>query len=191
MKILVLQGHPNRESLCGGLADAYQKGAETAGHQVRRIDIGDLDFEPNLKLGYKEIQALEPDLLSAQDDITWAEHLVVIYPTWWVSMPALLKGFFDRVFLPGFAFKYRENSQLSDQLLKGRSARIVTTMDAPSFYYRLAYRSAGQHQLKYGILKFCGFSPVRSSIFGNVRYSSKEKREAWLDKLYRLGMKGS
>ena len=190
MRILVLLGHPNNDSFCGGLADAYERGARDAGHEVERLNIGELEFDSNLAEGYNEIQGLEPDLVKAQELITWAEHLVIVYPTWWVSMPAILKGFFDRVFLPGYAFKYRENSQLSDQLLKGRSARIVTTMDAPTWYYRLIYMNAGQHQLKYGILKFSGFSPVRSTMFGNVRYSTKEKRESWLRKLEELGRNG-
>lgn len=190
MKILILLGHPNHQSFCGSLADAYQKGAEDAGHQVRRINIGDLDFDSNLHEGYGVIQELEPDLVNAQESITWSEHVVIIYPTWWVSMPAVLKGFFDRAFLPGYAFKYRDDSPWWDQLLKGRSARIVTTMDAPKFYYWLVYFNAGQRQLKYGILRFCGFSPVRSASICGVKDMKREKLESWIKRLEEFGSKG-
>ena len=87
-------------------------------------------------LGYAQIQPLEPDLLDAQASITWAQHLVWVYPIWWGGLPALLKGFLDRIFLPGFAFKYRPNSALWDRLLTGRSAELLVTMDSPPWYYR-------------------------------------------------------
>jgi putative NADPH-quinone reductase len=78
---------------------------------------------------------LEPDLLAAWEKILWAEHLVWIYPIWWGSMPAILKGFIDRLFLLGFAFKKKENSVWWDKLLTGKSARIITTLDQPKWYF--------------------------------------------------------
>ena len=121
-RILVILGHPANKSFCGALADSYVKGAEAAGNEVRLISLGNLSFDPVLHNGYATIQELEPDLVTAQAAITWAQHIVFVYPIWWGAMPALLKGFIDRVFLPGFAFKYREGSQFWDRLLSGRSA---------------------------------------------------------------------
>ena len=119
-RILVILGHPSADSLSAALAQSYKEGAQAAGAQVRLLDLGALAFDPILRAGYRGEQALEPDLQAAQAQITWAEHLVWVYPTWWGAMPALLKGFIDRVFLPGFAFKYRQGSSLWDRLLAGR-----------------------------------------------------------------------
>ena len=111
--ILVILGHPAADSLCAGMAHAYAQGAQHAGAQVRFLDVGQLAFNP-LFQGYGAAQPLEPDLLAAQADIRWAYHLVWVYPIWWGAMPALLMGFIDRLFLPGYAFKYRQGSSLWD-----------------------------------------------------------------------------
>ncbi|MEI7889708.1 MAG: NAD(P)H-dependent oxidoreductase, partial [Actinomycetes bacterium] len=112
---------------------------------------------------------LEPDRVAAQEAISWAEHIVFAYPVWWGTMPAILKGFVDRVFLPRFAFKYREDSPLWDRLLKGRSAQLLLCMDTPRWYYRLAYRNSGHILMSRNILKFCGIKPVKIKTFGPVR----------------------
>ena len=109
-RILVILGHPSESSLCAGLAQSYIEGARAAGAEVRLLALGALTFDPLLHAGYRGEQALEPDLQAAQAQITWAEHLVWVYPTWWGAMPALLKGFIDRVFLPGFAFNPGSNT---------------------------------------------------------------------------------
>lgn len=93
--------------------------------------------------GYNQVQLLEPDLVQAQADITWAEHLAFVYPIWWGGIPALMKGFFDRIFLPGFAFKYREGKAFPDKLLKGKTAHLLVTMDTPPWYYKWVCRMPG------------------------------------------------
>lgn len=177
---LIVVGHPDRESFCHALADRYQASAEAAGHTVRRINLGDLQFDPILHRGYREIQPLEPDLQAAQQALLWAERLVFVYPIWWGGMPALMKGFFDRVFLPGFAFKYRAGSSWWDRLLSGRSALCLVTMDAPPWYFRWVNRMPGHHQMRRTILEFCGIRPVKIIGFGPVRNSSDMQRQKWL-----------
>jgi len=189
-KILVILGHPDKNTLCGALAQAYAVGARESGAEVRELYIGDLKFDPILWKGYHEIQALEEDLVNAQDAILWAEHLVFVYPTWWGGMPALMKGFFDRVFLPRFAFKYNKESIFWDRLLAGRSARLIATIDSPHWFDRLVYRSAGRLQFKYAILNFSGISPVRVSVLGSVKNSTPEKRASWITKVTKLGKSG-
>mgnify|MGYP000917327613 CR=1 FL=1 len=160
-KILIIQGNPKAESYCQALAQAYERGASASGAEVRRIDIGTLTFDPNLQFGYSADSPLEEDLVRVQQDIQWAEHLVFVYPNWWGTMPALLKGLIDRVFLPGFAFKYRKGSALWDKLLKGRSARLIMTLDTPIWYYNLIQKKPGVNMMKKTILEFCGITPVR------------------------------
>lgn len=186
-KILIVLGHPNKDTFCGSLAESYKKGAIQSGAEVKEIFISDLKFDPILHRGYKEIQELEPDLVQAQELIKWAEHLVFVYPTWWATMPALLKGFFDRVFLPGFAFKYRENSPYWDKYLTGKSARVITTMDAPAWYNFLVYGNAGQKAIKRGTLQFCGINPVKVTTIGGVKAMKKEQLTNWLTKAEKLG----
>ncbi len=130
-KVLIIQGHPNPESLNAAIGEAYKKGALTAKAEVQEIIVQDLDFNPS----YTADLELEPDLQKAQKQILWADHIVIIHPLWWGGIPALLKGFIDRVFLPGFAYKFKEGSVWWDKLLKGRTGRIIYTMDQPYFYY--------------------------------------------------------
>ncbi len=179
-RILVILGHPESDSFCGALADAYVEGAKAAGNEVQRISLGELFFDPVLHHGYASIQELEPDLVAGQAAITWAQHIVFVYPIWWGAMPALLKGFIDRLFLPGFAFKYRERSQLWDRLLSRRSAHLLVTMDTPPWYFRWVYRMPGHHQMKRTILEFSGIKPVTVSSFGPIRGSKLQQREKWL-----------
>lgn len=184
-RITLVLGHPDAGSYCGALADTYAQAARQAGHEVKLIRLGELDFDPVLHQGYKTVQPLEPDLQAAQAAITWANHLVFVYPLWWGAMPALLKGFFDRVFLPGYAFKYRRNSPLWDRLLSGRSAQVFTTMDTPPWYYRLVYSMPAHHQMRKTILEFCGIRPVRITSFGPLRHASDARKAAWLEKVAR------
>ncbi|WP_374956694.1 NAD(P)H-dependent oxidoreductase [Marinilabilia salmonicolor] len=130
---------------------------------------------------------MEPDLLKMQDEILKADHVVFVYPTWWGTYPALLKGFIDRVFLPGFAFRYREGSLFWDKYLTGKSARLIVTMDTPKWYYSLVYKSPGHNSLRKGILDFCGIRPVRISAFGPIKTSDDEKRKKWLNQVRKLG----
>ncbi|WP_248925255.1 NAD(P)H-dependent oxidoreductase [Paenibacillus hamazuiensis] len=187
MKILVIIGHPDPESYCSALARAYIEGASSRTDRVRAIDLSQIAFDPNLKYGYRKRTELEEELQKAQESILWADHLVFVYPTWWGTMPAVLKGFFDRVFLPGFAYKYREDSPLWDRLLKGKSARLIVTMDTPSWYNRLIYRHAGHRVMKNNILHFCGIKPVRITEISPINSSSESQRASWLQKVRRLG----
>ncbi|MED1948222.1 MULTISPECIES: NAD(P)H-dependent oxidoreductase [Brevibacillus] len=187
MNILVIIGHPDPESYCSALAHAYMKGAEGKDAQIRTIDLSQIAFDPNLKHGYRKRTELEDDLKEAQDLIRWADHLVIVYPTWWGTMPAILKGFFDRVLLPGFAYKYREGSPLWDKLLTGKTAHLIVTMDTPSWYNRLIYWQAGHLVMKRNILKFCGIKPVKVTEISGVNAAAEEKRKKWLEKVKQLG----
>lgn len=188
-KILIIQGNPKAESYCDALAEAYEKGASNAGAEVRKLDLNKLDFNPNLEFGYGKEAELEEDLVRAQQWIKWADHLVFVYPNWWGSMPALLKGFIDRVFVPGFAFKYRKGSALWDKLLQGKSAHLIVTMDTPIWYYSLIGKKPGFHQMKKAILGFCGIAPVRITSLSPVKQSTDERRKHWLIDVEQLGTK--
>ena len=186
-RILMILGTPKGGSLCHALSDAFAQGARSEGHVVRLLKLGEMQFDPVLREGYDQSQNLEPDLLEAQRQIHWAEHLVFIYPVWWGGLPALLKGFFDRVFLPGFAFRYRGQSQAWDKLLTGRTADLLVTLDTPPWYFRWVYGAPAHRQMVRTILGFCGIKTRRLTEFSPVRPSSEEQRQTWLRKAETMG----
>jgi putative NADPH-quinone reductase len=188
-RILVILGHPSADSLCAGLAQSYTDGARAGGAEVRLLALGTLAFDPLLRAGYRGTQPLEPDLVAAQAHIAWAEHLVWVYPVWWGAMPALLKGFVDRVFLPGFAFRYRSGSALWDKLLAGRSAELLVTMDSPPWYYRWVQGMPGHRQMQHTILEFSGIRPVRVRSIGPVRSADATRRAQWLQQARQWGLR--
>ena len=188
-KIALINGHPNHESFNFALAEAYKKGVENSGAEIKEIIIRDLDFNPNLQFGYQKRMDLEPDLLKAWEIIQWADHLVWVHPVWWGGLPAITKGFIDRLFLPGFAFKYRENSVWWDKFLTGKTAHIITTIDQPGWYYRMFYGRPSINQLKKSTLEFCGVKPVKVTYIGIIKNSKEEQRQKWIEKVYSLGRK--
>lgn len=188
MRTLIILGHPDKNSLCARLADSYEKGAKEKGGDVKRVNLIDLKFDPILRYGYNRAQNLEPDLIEAQRLIKWANHLVFVYPVWWSAPPALLKGFIDRVFLPDFAFKYRENNFNIDKLLTGRSARMILTSNAPVVWLYLMYFHPAVNMMKKAVLEFCGVGPVAITSFGSISSASDKKKENLIYSAYRAGL---
>ena len=187
-KILVLLGHPDAETFSGSLADRYQVGAQDAGHEVRRVNVGDLQFDPILHKGYKEIQELEPDLLKLQDDFRWADHIVIVYPNWWCAMPAILKGLFDRMWVPGFAFNFNKETKKIIKHLKGKTGRVIIVSGSHSPFSAWWQFGDYTNEIQYGIMEFAGIQTNVSS-YGPAERCSDEKREKWLKEVEHLGKK--
>ena len=187
-RIVVIEGHPDPEGghLCDGLADAYAQGATEAGHTVERFDIARLDF-PLLRTKDDFEKGTIPAMLRpCQQAIDQADHLLIIFPLWLGGMPAILKEFCEQIFRPGFAFDYRARG-LPVKKMKGKSARIVVTMGMPAAVYRWYFRAHGLKNLKRNILGFCGFGPVRDTLFGMVEGASEKTRRSWLERMRALG----
>jgi NAD(P)H dehydrogenase (quinone) len=182
--ILVIDAHPSASSLCASLAERYAREAGT--HvPVERLTLRELQFDPILREGYRQEQPLEPDLREAQAQMARARHLVFVYPSWWGTYPALLKGFLDRTLLPGFAFRFR-SARSWDGLLAGRSARLIVTMDWPAWAYWLLQGSPGHRAMGRATLGFCGVKPVRITSLGPVHGSSEADRAGFLESVARL-----
>lgn len=181
--ILVIQGHPNNKSFCFALADKYIENAKKQGATVALVNLVDLKFDPILRGNFNDIQPLEPDLIELQKKILWANHVVWIYPLWWGSLPALLKGFIDRAFLPGYAFKYKPGQGMPEKLLIGRTSEIISTLDTPVWLYKWLLGAPGLKIMKSGILGFCGLKVTKTMLLGPIRGSSEEQRKKWLDQL--------
>jgi NAD(P)H dehydrogenase (quinone) len=174
-KILVLDGNPKTRSLCRSITEAIVAVHRKAGNTVECLHLNEMNFDPNLTEGYDIKLPLEPDLEQFRQAVWDCNILIIVYPTWWGGMPAKLKGIFDRSFISGFAYKYHAKGPFWDKLLKGRRAFLITTMDAPSWWNWLYYRNCGLHQLRWPILWFCGFSPIRTKIIDRVRFRSPEE----------------
>ena len=187
-KIFILLGHPDKESLSGIFADVYEREAQAAGHEVRRANIGELQFDPILHHGYKVMQQLEPDLVTTQENITWSEHFVIVYPNWWGSMPAIFKGFWDRALLPRFAFHVHKSQLAWDKLLKGRTARVIILCGNPPFLDWFAF-GRFTNTIKRSILEFSGFDTKITS-FGRSEHITDAKKAKWERKIAALARKG-
>ncbi len=187
-KILIINGHPAKDGFSSFLVSNYAKGAQQNGASVKILNLYDLKFDPLFKK-YPSPK-LESDIVSSQKLISWAEHLVFVYPTWWGSMPALMKGFIDRAFTAGFAYKYSQNGKRT-KLLTGKTGRIITTIGAP-LAYTLANHILLTGTLKYPVLKFCGFGIVKTNVFHGIRKNLPQKKLIYIEKkCFRLGKKDS
>ncbi|MEN9919231.1 MAG: hypothetical protein RL662_1667 [Bacteroidota bacterium] len=188
-RVVIINGHPDKDSFCYALHQAYKKGCLQEGNEVKEIVLADMQFSINLAYGYRKRTELEPDLIQAWEKIQWAEHIVWIYPTWWALPPALLKGFIDRLWLPGFAFEYRDNSPFPKKLLTGKTSEIISTMDSPVWYYKWITGDIGGKMMRKEAGAFCGIKNIRTSYLGEVKKSSLEKRTAWLKQIESLAKK--
>lgn len=188
MKVLVILAHPRETSFCAALAEAYMEGATAAGAKIEFIHLGTLNFDLHVRLVEPQDQREEPDIMKAKELIQWADHLVFVYPIWWGTMPALLKGFLDRVFVPGFAF-YEVVQDEYKKLLTNKTAQLIITMDTPLFIYRMFIHSPGTRAMKIATLQFCGVSPVRTLHCSGVKHSTSSERARWLEQSYSCGLK--
>ncbi len=179
-KIFILLGHCDGvdDTLSCSVADTYERIARDAGHEVRRMNISELRFDPILHRGYRAMQDLEPDLKEVQENLAWCDHFVLSYPNWWGSMPALLKGMWDRMFLPRFAFRMHKNRLGWDALLKGRTAHVFIMCGNPPI---LDYFAFGNYAAAIGssLLRFAGFK-TRITSFGPSENPAPARKAKWL-----------
>lgn len=177
MKTLVIDGHPNPDSLTAALAARYAEACDDA----RLLVVRDLDFDLRLHGGYGSDQPTEPDIENTIAALFEADHIVIATPVWWGSVPATLKGFFDRAFRIGETYRYSERG-FPEGLLAGRSGRLIVTSDSPRWYLALVGDTTVR-QVRRTTMKFCGIKPVKLSRFTGVRHASPEQRRTWLDEI--------
>jgi len=189
-KILVLLGHPDsEETFSSSIATRYESAARDAGHEVTRVNLGDLNFDPILHKGYKEIQQLEPDLIELQQQFLAADHIVIVYPNWWCTMPALLKGLFDRFWLPGFAFNFNKETKKLEKHLAGRTARVIVVAGTHSPFMTWWKFGDFTNEIESGILEFAGID-TKVSIYGPCDHVDNVCRDKWMVEIDKMGVKG-
>jgi NAD(P)H dehydrogenase (quinone) len=181
MTALVIDGHPDARSLTAALAQRY-----AAGHgDARVLALRDLDFDPNLRFGYRERMTLEPDLVEAKHALQSADTVVIATPLWWGSVPALLKGFFDRALLPQQEYRYTKLG-LVEGLLPARNGRLLLLADTPWYFVPFTGLPAQTHVAR-GTMRFCGIRSVRTHRMLGVKEASSATITRWLDRAERLG----
>lgn len=171
-KILIIFGHPSLKSFNKEIADAYERGAKR-NHQVKTLYLAKLTFDPILHASNDSAQPLEKDLQKAQRAISWADHLVFVYPIWWGAMPALLKGFIDRAFTTGFAYSYKTGKH--EKLLVGKTASLLLTSGGATFWYYLIGRLMNL-PVTVSVFRFCGIKPRHQKFIGSVRNAKMKER---------------
>lgn len=189
-RILVIQGHPDPAGchLLHAVADAYVESALSNGHQVRQIEVAKLFFPLLRTQAGFETGNLPASLIQAQEDMRWAEHWMFVFPLWHGTMPALLKGFLEQVFRPGFAMEQRGN-RFPKRLLAGRSARLVVTMGMPALIYRWYFSAHGIRSFERSMLSLAGIRPIRRSLYG-LSFADEKKCARWIDQMRARGRAG-
>ena len=186
-KIAIIVGNSLRHSYSEALGKGYQRGAESGGHQASLFVLGTMNFDAILREGYRREQALEPDLAAAREAFVACDHVVFIFPLWCGDMPAILKGFFERMLQPDLLAVQKSGGKMSWKVFKGKSARIIMTMGMPGWFYRWYYGAHALKLLKRNILGLVGIAPVRSTIYGMIEAVGDERRKQWLREVEALG----
>ena len=189
-KIMVVVGHPQQNTLCEALGKAYVEGARGAGHEARLFLLSEMKFDPILREGYRKEQTLESDLLLAYTALAACDHLVMVFPLWCGDMPALLKGFIERILQPDLITRQSTENEMDWHIFSNKTARIVMTMAMPVSIYRWFYRGHALKLLTRNILHFIGIKPVRHTLYGMIGTSKPEQRERWLAEMQALGRAG-
>jgi len=188
-RIAIIHGHPDPKGghFCNALAESYADGARRGSHDVRSIEVGQLDFPLLTNKAEYETGSVPETLRDAQADLLWADHYVIVYPLWLGSLPAKLKGFLEQVFRPEIAFEMSDSGMTWKKLLKGKSARIIVTMGMPAPFYRWYFGAHSLKNLERNILGFIGIRPIRTTLIGMIEAISDTKRTALLGKVATLG----
>jgi NAD(P)H dehydrogenase (quinone) len=186
-RIAIIVGNPLHDSYSEALGEAYRRGAESGGHQATVFMLGRMNFDAILREGYRREQALEPDLAAARAAFVACDHVVIIFPLWCGDMPAILKGFFERILQPDLLSIQKSGGKASWKIFKGKSARVIMTMGMPGWFYRIYYGAHALKLLRRNILQLVGITPVRSTCYGMIEAVSDDTRKSWLREVEALG----
>lgn len=190
-RILVINGHPDPAAthLCAALAEAYGRGARAAGFEVSRLDVGALDFPLIRSLEDYKSGTVTEDMARAQEAVKHAQHLVFVFPIWFGSPPALLKGFFEQLLRYGFSWSSPQAAMSS--VLTGKSARLIVTMGMPTPVFRFLLGGHGLAGLEKGLFLVTGVNPVRHTLFGDAQADAPQTKARWLALAEDLGRRGA
>ncbi|GLO62206.1 NAD(P)H dehydrogenase [Vibrio sp. MACH09] len=196
MRVLVVFNHPYEGSFCNALLNSVTNGLTSANHDIDLIHLDKDNFDPVMRA--KDLQAfalartepekahqmLDPQVLQYKQRIEQADHIVFIFPIWWELMPALMKGFIDKVVFPGIAYQYKDTGLGMYSLLDNlKGVTMITTMNTPSFAYRLLFGNAIKKAMLLGTFWKIGVKNRKWINYAQVKPASDKKRSRWLNEL--------
>ena len=194
MKTLIIYYHPHEGSFCSAIRDAVISGLETGEHEYKLVDLGRDEFDPVMRakdlkafamagrIGEEGLEGVDPIVLKYMKKLRWAEHIVMIFPIWWMSMPAMMKGFVDKVIFPGVVYKM-EGGNLVSMLSGLKQVTIITTMNTPSDVYKNMFNNSIEGSLIKGTFNKIGIHDIRWISLNMVKQVGDEKRWVWLDEI--------
>lgn len=185
-RIFLLNGHPDPapERFCAAIVDAYADGARLSGYEVRRLDIGAMDF-PVIKTAEQSNKGdVAPDARRVQDALVWADHVVVVFPLWLDDSPAYLRALFEQVFRYGFV---HENFDNAKKRLKGKTVHTIMTMGVSKWEYLFKSRAYGLRMLETGLWKYAGMKPTKHTLICSIHTIDEPARKAWLKRIQDAG----
>ncbi|PIF33230.1 NAD(P)H dehydrogenase (quinone) [Flavobacterium sp. 9] len=181
MKNLIIYAHPNSASLNHFFKQTVVESLEKKGEEVIVRDLNEINFNPVLSLEDMQGQRMgkvADEIKTEQDFITWADQVIFIYPIWWTGMPAIMKGFIDRVFSYGFAYRYDQGVQKG--LLTGKKAIIINSHGkANAEYEAMGMDKALALTSDTGIFTYCGLEIQKHFYFDKADRASAESIEVW------------
>ena len=196
MKTLIIYNHPHEGSFCSAIRDAVQTGLDNAGHAFKLINLDADGFDPVMrekdlkafvqggKIGEDGVEGVDPLVWKYIEKLRWAERIVMIFPIWWMTTPAMTKGFIDKVIFPGLVYKM-EGGKLVSMLSKLKQVVIITTMNTPSEIYESNFGNSIEGSLIKGTFNQIGIHDIRWISLNMVKQVNDEKRWLWLDEIER------
>lgn len=190
MKVLVVYAHPNPESFNHAILEAFTKGLKDGGHTFEVDDLYSIKFDPCFKLeDFAQFTGgqMPKDVLEQQERVARAEALVFIYPVWWYSFPAILRGWFDRVLSCGFAYTITDKGEAEGLLTDKKALLINSTLSPEAYYEASGMKTAMQKIMADAALKeACGIPHVEHVFLYAVDVNA-EARKRYLELAYHLG----
>lgn len=194
MKTLIVYNHPHEGSFCSAIREAVENGLKTGGHEYKVIDLDKDGFDPVMrpkdlkafvaagKIGEDGLEDVDPLVLRYMKMLRWAEQIVMIFPIWWMTTPAMTKGFIDKVIFPGIVYKM-EGGKLISMLSSLKQVTIITTMNTPSEVYHDVFGNSLEGSLIKGTFNQIGIHDIRWISLNMVKQCGDEKRWVWLDEI--------
>ncbi|REC49665.1 NAD(P)H-dependent oxidoreductase [Chryseobacterium pennipullorum] len=181
MRHLIIYAHPNENSLNHSLLNTVIENLESQDHEIRIRDLYTIGFNPILSLADMQGQRMgqvSDDVKLEQEHILWAEQITFIYPIWWTGLPAIMKGYIDRVFSYGFAYRYDQGIQKG--LLKGKKAVIINTHGkSVEEYEQTGMDKALSLTSDAGIFIYSGLEIIRHFFFDKADKATPENVSIW------------
>jgi putative NADPH-quinone reductase len=189
MKVLIVFNHPYSGSYCNAILESVCSGLKKGNHKVDIINLDKDGFNPvmtadDLK-AFRDHNPIDPKVIQYKEKLENADHLIFIFPIWWELMPALTKGFIDKVIFPGVAYDYvnGSNTRMKPLLTNIKGITAITTMNTPRVLYRIIFGDAIQKAIMRGTFWKLGYKNRKWISFNMVKQVSDEKRKLWLTKI--------